>query len=1649
MTYLTNGAPIAVRGSGVSVTIGTSGAAPATLDATYLSRVFEISEGASLTLRNVIVTGCYVTGGDDGGCVHVSGEGSTLRLFDIYAHGNIVEGTGFLSDRGGFVWAENGARVNATGSRFFNNTAAFGGSFCIGGSSTLHVTDCLFTHDHALRGGSIGVQRTTEYGYSEAFLNRVVFEDCEAVYFAGAVYNLGSNVVGQDLIGRRCHVTGSMPNFQGGVLYAIAGLFWPIAPTLLECTGCLFENCTSIVQGGAVGTLNYSPSQSNVALTVLDRCTFIGCQADDGGGLYYYMAELILTNSIFIECTAHNLGGALSLRGGSRPSLVSNVNITRCEAGGAVPYGGGAAYLWDAANVQFVDCYIDSCSAPNGCGGAIASSSESALQMTMIRSTIIRCTSGDGGAMYARGVYNLIDTHILECVARISAGLSLRTPLTFSMSGGSIARCFGTDTSNIADGAVFWAYQGDTYVYFADVDIFDNTQEFDGQVMKSNAQVMRMTRCRIRRSGSVQSSPWGGAMSISTSATANTVIEDSIFEGFTPGVSSSNPWMAATQVGCIQLGEGGLTLRNVTLRRCSNSMSTESASIKVSALAQLVGSYVSIVPSCSSSQPVIDSTQRPLALRHLRVEAEGCSTPSPNQLFVQGTTIANCSQLATISGASCGVESTCSDVPFIATGSNTSLTTAECSCSAPTFARDTAESSAELLPYSYGCFTPRRAATLNAVGVTTSSVIFRLTKTAFGADFQSQMLQMVMEGTDTEMGAQWSTGSTPPWLSVPHDTGTLTRTDASSEFLVQATTFEVAGREEPYSTRLTVSVQSGLETTFEVPVFLFVTAATVNASWGTAGTSSLLCNGTASPTTLITAGSSRRIRFIACDRDGLKNRDMTASFTAEARSEGLAAGLHIIEQLNIEYDESTGEFEAHFNPQLAGSYKLTLQLSGEMVATALAIEVVCAFGQILLSDASCACQAGFVPNPSAAARETEPCVACTGSTYAFPGDETCSRCREDLWYSESAGSCVSCPSGGVCAAGSTLGTIALQPGFWRLTNSTTDVRRCMFYDDPSKTPCQGGVVGSQCVPDGNQHGPLCEVCDGPSGGGLGTFFDRDTGRCEECPDPGERTGIILGIILGICALVGAAAALYYRPPSSLEGVSAHLHWLVRITEPLGLWPKLKQLIAFFQVLFSLGSVYRTTLPKEFDEWLAWVRWLTFDIFDVYPPRCFGAYETRLIATSLGPLFIIIIVMLVAGIIGFLVGRSTRLAAAIGGALSVVILWVLCPPVSKIVLEVFDCEPFGVADAITTSSGDHNVVQWFLHSDLDIRCSFSDYSSALYDRLTGLGTLFIIIWPVGVPLMFAALLVGAKRSRNSRTVISRITAPLSNEYNELSYYWEVLELVRRLIISAALLAIPSSQSLARLAIALVTVFLYLILLFVVRPFKRTDDTIVAISSNVMLVFTFLTAIFVKIFDDFARFNKEWAQDVLGFSSSYDVALFLIVIGFIQVAVAVAVVLYKLRKTIQAERKAQRILNIARVNRAIDSGQQLRHPAIFVTFDVLRELGAFTSHETVREQGRLHVFDTHEMLRTFAKDHDTLFVSHQWLSFTGPDPKAIQYQALLEACDALCNQEGLAAKDLYIWLECANPTRPAFPAPSQSKQTLRAARSNCACVPLQLR
>jgi hypothetical protein len=274
--------------------------------------------------------------------------------------------------------------------------------------------------------------------------------------------------------------------------------------------------------------------------------------------------------------------------------------------------------------------------------------------------------------------------------------------------------------------------------------------------------------------------------------------------------------------------------------------------------------------------------------------------------------------------------------------------------------------------------------------------------------------------------------------------------------------------------------------------------------------------------------------------------------------------------------------------------------------------------------------------------------------------------------------------------------------------------------------------------------------------------------------------------------------------------------------------------------------------------------------------------------------------------------------------------------------------------------------------MSIRCSTVHYSSAEHDRLQTSAKIFSAVWPIGVPLTFGLMLFFAYRNARA-PFLRRVTSPLSREYKESVYYWEVLELLKRLGLQAYVLGVPSSKSMMRIVIALLTCFMYMVLLFVKQPFRRGDDTVVAVTTNLMLVCTFLAAMLVKIFDDVsAKGQTQLAQEVLGFSSSFDASATLIVLAFAQLLLVVVVILNRLGKETKHARREQLLAKSRRLRYLNDSTEVFFHAPI------------------IPEPWPKDFASTYELGKVSRRFH--LFLSHVW--GTGQDQMRVVKTRLKE-------------------------------------------------------
>eukprot|EP00966_Prymnesium_polylepis_P189862 4399564-Prymnesium_polylepis.1 len=247
------------------------------------------------------------------------------------------------------------------------------------------------------------------------------------------------------------------------------------------------------------------------------------------------------------------------------------------------------------------------------------------------------------------------------------------------------------------------------------------------------------------------------------------------------------------------------------------------------------------------------------------------------------------------------------------------------------------------------------------------------------------------------------------------------------------------------------------------------------------------------------------------------------------------------------------------------------------------------------------------------------------------GARSCDVCAADYYLKDlslspsTPGACVACPAAYACPWNSTLRTIWLQPGYWRLSDATSDVQACPGTMLNGSSTCIGG--GHDGVCHAGYAGPLCGSCTQ-----AGFYYERETGRCAACPG-NERIAAVVSSFAAACVLVGGVVWLHGTTRPRFRSASLRLQrravWLRGVAADIGLVPKCKILLSFYQVATVLDSTYGLRLPDAYYDWMRAVTWLGAIDWAAFflPPACWLSTRAKLAVGALAPLALIVLLIL--------------------------------------------------------------------------------------------------------------------------------------------------------------------------------------------------------------------------------------------------------------------------------------------------------------------------------------------------------------------------------------------------------------------------------------
>ena len=210
------------------LTIQGAGADTTIINAGSIDRVLDVFPGATLTLRDVTITGGTTQGAEDGG--GIQNDGGTLVIVDSRVVDNTASGGALDGGNGGGIYSANSGNVTLEGTVVSDNTAQGnradgGGIYIVGGTLTVGnstVTRNASDSEHSKGGGGVYIGAGTT-----ASISHTTISDNQSDGRGGGICNAGTTEVDSS------NVIGNDARADGGGIYVEAGSTMKLTRTVI------------------------------------------------------------------------------------------------------------------------------------------------------------------------------------------------------------------------------------------------------------------------------------------------------------------------------------------------------------------------------------------------------------------------------------------------------------------------------------------------------------------------------------------------------------------------------------------------------------------------------------------------------------------------------------------------------------------------------------------------------------------------------------------------------------------------------------------------------------------------------------------------------------------------------------------------------------------------------------------------------------------------------------------------------------------------------------------------------------------------------------------------------------------------------------------------------------------------------------------------------------------------------------------------------------------------------------------------------------------------------------------------------------------------------------------------------------------------
>ena len=208
---------------------------------------------------------------------------------------------------------------------------------------------------------------------------------------------------------------------------------------------------------------------------------------------------------------------------------------------------------------------------------------------------------------------------------------------------------------------------------------------------------------------------------------------------------------------------------------------------------------------------------------------------------------------------------------------------------------------------------------------------------------------------------------------------------------------------------------------------------------------------------------------------------------------------------------------------------------------------------------------------------------------------------------------------------------------------------------------------------------------------------------------------------------------------------------------------------------------------------------------------FRSFASKLLCMVIAPVIVSGLLYAVAHVQVRVLGRDEDVCFGRYVRLQLLLLFLVLPATSTTIFRAFLCDGnFGVEGAN------------FLEADYKLSCDSDEYQ-----RLRVVAIVGIIMYPIGVNVLYATLLWRSRGSiRHDGADITHLSF-LYQSYKPEYFFYEVVDSVRRIVLTGALVFVPERD---RAAVATLLALCFLLVHEETKPFKEWTNNVIASIAN---------------------------------------------------------------------------------------------------------------------------------------------------------------------------------------------------------------------------